>query len=82
MKNFNYILILLSVLSLVILFTHVDPIKQDPAYHNFADTRSFFGIPNFFDVISNIPFFVAGFYGIYVLMWDSDHSFDSKFQSR
>ncbi len=38
----------------------LDPIPQDPNYHLFADTRSLFGIPNFFNVLSNIGFAVVG----------------------
>jgi hypothetical protein len=82
MNKLNYLFISLSILSLIVLFTQVDPIEQDPEYHNFADTRTFFGIPNFFDVVSNIPFFLAGFYGIYVLMWDSQKSFNWRFESK
>lgn len=42
----------------------LDPIPQDLAYHDFADTRRFFGIPNFFDVVSNLPFLLVGALGI------------------
>ncbi|NUN49428.1 MAG: alkaline phytoceramidase [Candidatus Brocadiae bacterium] len=38
----------------------VPRIPQDPAYHNFADTRPLAGIPNFGDVASNLPFSVVG----------------------
>src|SRR5262245_16023510 len=38
----------------------VPPIPQDPAYHRFADTRTIFGIPNFWNVVSNLPILVAG----------------------
>lgn len=38
----------------------LDPIPQDPAYHRFTDTREFFGIPNFWNVVSNLPFLVVG----------------------
>ena len=35
-------------------------IPQDPAYHRFADTREYFSIPNFLNVISNLSFpFIA-----------------------
>lgn len=38
---------------------------QDPsAYFNFADQRFFLGIPNFFDVISNLLFIYVGIWGI------------------
>jgi hypothetical protein len=39
-------------------------IPQDPAYHLFVDGRSIFGIQNFFNVLSNIPFLVAGIWGL------------------
>lgn len=42
----------------------IDPIAQDPAYHFFADTRSFFGIPNFSDVTSNTGFAIVGVIGV------------------
>ena len=38
-------------------------IPQDPAYHNFADTRSWLGIANFGDVMSNLPFALVGLMG-------------------
>lgn len=41
-----------------------DPIPQDPAYHNFTDKRMFFGLPNFWNVVSNLPFLVAGAFGL------------------
>jgi hypothetical protein len=34
-----------------------------PAYHDFADKRTLFGIPNAQDVLSNIPFFLVGIWG-------------------
>lgn len=40
------------------------PIAQDPAYHAFADQRAFFHVPRFLDVITNLPFFMAGISGI------------------
>lgn len=38
----------------------LDPIPQDPCYHQFADSRWFLGIPNFNDVASNAGFAVVG----------------------
>lgn len=40
------------------------PIPQDPAYHCFADGRAWLGIPNFGDVMSNLPFVVFGIMGL------------------
>ncbi len=41
------------------------PIAQNPAYHNFADARPMLGIPNFWNVASNIPFFFVGLAGLF-----------------
>jgi len=42
------------------------PIPQDPSYHHFADARDVFSIPNFGNVVSNVPFLFVGLSG---LMW-------------
>jgi hypothetical protein len=44
------------------------PIPQDPAYHNFVDKRTLYGVPNFWNVASNIPFVIAGVLGLLLLM--------------
>lgn len=38
-------------------------IPQPQAYHNFADHRARFGIANFNDVVSNLPFAIVGIWG-------------------
>ena len=38
-------------------------IEQYQQYHNFADSRTFFTFPNFFDVSSNLLFAVVGITG-------------------
>ena len=40
------------------------PIPQDQDYHNFADVRAWLGIPNVWNVISNLPFIAAGAVGL------------------
>lgn len=42
----------------------LDPIPQDPAYHAFADGRLLFGIANFWNVATNLPFLVIGLAGL------------------
>ena len=42
----------------------MQPIAQNQAYHDFADRGQFLGIPNFFAVISNIPFLLVGIAGL------------------
>jgi hypothetical protein len=43
------------------------PIAQNPSYHNFADQRSWAGIPNALNVLSNLPFLVVGVAGVWLL---------------
>src|SRR5712691_9925430 len=40
------------------------PLPQDPTYHVFADRRTFFGIPNFWNVCSNLAFVLVGAFGL------------------
>src|SRR3979411_1178118 len=40
------------------------PIPQDQAYHQFADQRALLGVPNFWNVVSNLPFIVIGAPGL------------------
>ncbi len=40
------------------------PLGQDPAYHAFADQRTLFGIPHFWNVVSNLPFMLVGALGL------------------
>jgi hypothetical protein len=53
--------VLLGPLALVL---GLPPIRQDLGYHAFADTRAFVGIPNFFDVVSNLPFLLVALAGM------------------
>jgi hypothetical protein len=39
-------------------------IHQDQGYHYFADERTFFGVPNFWNVVSNLPFIAVGAVGL------------------
>ena len=42
----------------------VPAIRQDQTYHQFADQRIIFGIPNFWNVASNLPFLAVGAAGL------------------
>jgi len=59
-------LLALMVASLVALL-FLSPITQDQAYHDFADQRTLLGVPNFWNVVSNIPFVVVGAAGLWRL---------------
>ena len=54
---------LVCLTALVVVFSF-PAIPQDPAYHDFADKRKLFGIPNFWNVISNAAFAFVGFFGL------------------
>jgi len=47
------------------------PITQDQSYHEFADQRTVFGIPNFWNVVSNLPFLAVGAAGLRRFRGDS-----------
>ena len=63
--NPRILLLLLSsvIMALVIMF--VPPVSQDPGYHNFSDYRNILGIPNFWNVVTNIPFIILGITGFF-----------------
>ena len=58
--------LLAAAIAIIAFFLLVEPIPQDPAYHIFADGRSLLGIPNFWNVVSNLPFILVGAYGLMV----------------
>jgi hypothetical protein len=43
-------------------------------YHKFADNRTLLGLPNALDVLSNIPFFIVGTWGLIWLLGKSSRS--------
>lgn len=57
-----WVLFITALVAMVALFM-VAPIPQPLAYHNYADSRTLLGVPNFWNVISNILFFLAGVWG-------------------
>ena len=56
--------VLAAVAAIAMLF--VPPIHQDAAYHQFADQRTIWGIPNFWNVVSNLPFLAVALWGLRV----------------
>ena len=62
-------LIVLGVAALCALgLAMARPIPQPLAYHHFADQRQLWGIPNFADTASNLPFLFVGVWGIVVIL--------------
>jgi hypothetical protein len=53
---------------LLIICLFLPRIPQPASYHDFADHRAWLGIPNFGDVASNLPFALAGLWGLWFLL--------------
>jgi len=53
----------LMIITLVALLP-LPPLLQDQNYHQFADQRELFGVPNFWNVVSNLPFIAVGAIGL------------------
>ncbi len=56
----------------------IDPITQDPLYHQFADQKTLMGIPNFWNVMSNLPFLLVGLMGLYNIHYTHKARINSK----
>lgn len=66
-RTFSHALLIAVVVAAAAVTAGLLPIPQDPAYHAFADRRTLVGIPRALDVLSNIGFLVAGWFGLRVL---------------
>ena len=60
----NFLFVLITLFAFYWFFSRA-PIPQDLNYHDFIDSRELFGIPNFWNVFSNIFFLVVGVVGLY-----------------
>jgi hypothetical protein len=57
-----WILLGLSIVAIVGVLLHA-PLAQPLDYHAFVDQRTIWGIPNFWNVVSNVPFLIFGLLG-------------------
>lgn len=64
----SLLLLAFVALLLVVIGWFVGPIPQPPAYHDFADQRSWLGIANTANVLSNIPLALVGIGGLFLLL--------------
>ncbi len=64
----RHFLLALIVFGSLAAMLSLAPFGQDQNYHNFADSRGLFGIPNFGDVASNLLFFLVGLAGAKVCL--------------
>jgi hypothetical protein len=61
-------IVVLAVCGAVAAVIAVPPIPQSLAYHDLADQRSWLGVPNFLNVVSNLPFAIVGVLGVGVAL--------------
>ena len=66
--HWRHFLMVAIVAGSLALMLSQQPFGQDPNYHDFADRRTFFGIPNFFDVTSNLAFLLVGIAGLRICL--------------
>jgi hypothetical protein len=67
----NGIALVLGVAAgVALLMLRLPPIPQSPSYHQFSDQRTWVGIPNFGNVVSNAGFAIVGEWGLWIL-WKS-----------
>ena len=64
-KHTGYIVIALISMLGIVGVSMLNPIAQNPEYHLFIDQQTIIGIPNFWNVISNLPFLLVGIMGLY-----------------
>ncbi|MBD0295090.1 MAG: ceramidase domain-containing protein [Flavisolibacter sp.] len=65
MTTKHFILPFVALLCIIWLL-FIGPVPQSQTYHHFADQRGAWGVPNFLNVITNLPFAFVGFWGLYV----------------
>ncbi len=71
--------LLLGLTAVVAVIFSLPRIPQPQSYHLFADHRSFLGIANFGDVVSNVPFGVIGVWGLLFLLRSSPGQLKKRF---
>lgn len=79
-KKENVVFILCLVLVVTTFLTwDFFPVKDPNDYFQFADQRSLFGIPHFFDVTSNLFFALVGIFG-FTIFFKSKTSIDIQYK--
>ena len=57
----------LAAVAAVLVVVLVPPMAEPPSLRTLADARPMLGIPNFWNVVSNLPLLLAGAWGLFVL---------------
>jgi hypothetical protein len=64
-SSYKHLLAPLVLFSILLLFLLFGPIAQLDHYHDFADQRKLWGIPNALDVVTNLAYFFVALYGCF-----------------
>ncbi len=68
-------LILFTIIAGLLVFViSTDPIPQDLVYHLLIDQRKWFTVPNFANIISNLPFATIGLSGLFLVLKNKEIS--------
>ncbi|SHE20874.1 ceramidase domain-containing protein [methanotrophic endosymbiont of Bathymodiolus puteoserpentis (Logatchev)] len=68
-------LILFTIIAGLLVFViSTDPIPQDLVYHLLIDQRKWFIVPNFANIISNLPFATIGLSGLFLVLKNKEIS--------
>jgi hypothetical protein len=73
------VLVLAVVVCAVAVYAR-PPIPQAREYHQFADARTVVGVPNAFDVLSNLPFAIVGIAGLITVFRYGDDVFSRPWE--
>jgi hypothetical protein len=67
-RNIRLAIIAIVFLAAIVIIAQLSPIPQDHAFHNFADNTARAGIPNFWNVVSNLGFLIVGLLGFLIAL--------------
>lgn len=65
---------LITLITLLALWLFTDPLAQPLNYHNFSDSRSWLGIRNAANILSNLPFILIGLFGLVAIKKTANRS--------
>lgn len=72
----------LVALGIMLAIALLPPLRAPGLYATLADRRTLLGIPNFFDVVSNIPFLLIGAWGLRFIAADRGRAFSHPAEKR
>jgi hypothetical protein len=70
--------LLLVTIACLIAAIALPAMPQPLSYHAFADCRALFGVANFYNVVSNLPFLFGGAWGLVLILGGRGHFLDTR----